>query len=125
MEKKNYAQIMILFDSDPKAPLWGLCEQLAREENTKGSQLLKSWLESDEERNKVPIKIRDAIDDEKYAHGHAAFAIGYVIGQDYDIADEEVSAIVSDLRERIFKAKALPYFQRMKKEEPQPAAKQN
>ncbi len=118
MTKKDYAQIMILFDRDDKTPLCELCERLIREDNPEQVEGFENWLKSHDGE-----EIYDVINGQELASMHIGFAIGYVIGQDYDIADEEISAIVKDLRERILKAKALPYFQRRERKEPQPIGK--
>ena len=121
MEKKDYAQIMILFDPDGKTPLSQLCRELIREDNPEEAESHKRWLKTF--KNELPAEIEETIFMKECAYMSMGFAVGYVVGQDYDIANEELSAIVNDLRERILKAKALPYFQRREKEEPQATGK--
>ena len=121
-EKKDYSQIMILFDPQGKNPLSEFCRELVREDNPEEAELLKAWFEA--HKKEGADEIEEKVFMREIAHLEIGFAAGYVVGQDYDIADEELSAIVEDLRERILKAKALPYFQRTEKEEPQPKTRE-
>ena len=55
---------------------------------------------------------------------HAGFAVGFALGQDLEINDKEILAILNALKKRIYEERILPYSFRacQKKKEPQPVA---
>ena len=117
-EKPGYENIFILFDPDKKTFLTQFCEQLVGEAD-EGKGILERFLKS-KEAQALPMEIHDAIATNHYSCLGIGFAVGYVVGQDYDIGDKETLSVVKALRGRLAEAKALPYFRRIEdKREPQ------
>lgn len=95
MEEKNYSHIMMLFD--PEDELGEFCHNLIEEQ----------WPED----KIISKKDKEEILAEGRSGGlHIGFAVGYIIGQMFDIGNEETAALVADLKQRLLNKKALPYL---------------
>lgn len=131
MEEINYYHILGVFDQEQDdggmciVPLTEFCFKLVKESGEGEGEDLDRFLES-KDGESLPAKVHDAIGNLPTGYLGIGFAVGYVLGQECEISDQRILRIVNHLKERIFKAKVLPYFPRTKwqKEEPQsPTAK--
>jgi len=128
MEKTNYYRIIRFFDRERKVdgiiqdPLWEFCCKLGKEKGEGKEENLERFFES-KDSDSLPAGIYEAIESLHSTYLNIGFAVGYVLGQEYDIGDQDVLRIVNLLKERILKEKILPYTPRIKrqKEEPRPS----
>lgn len=109
MGKSNYRDVMTFFDADPKTGLAEFCFDLIEEDEPGQNKMVDHFLES-EEGKLLSVKIADAIGRQRGDCLWAGFAVGYALGREFDISDQETLEIVNELRDRIFEEKALPYF---------------
>ena len=131
MEEINYYHILGVFDQERDnggmciVPLTEFCSKLVKESREGEEVDLDRFLESKDGKS-LPEEVYDAIGDLPTEYLGIGFAVGYVLGQECDIGDQHILRIVNHLKKRIFEAKVLPYFPRIKQkmEEPQsPTAK--
>jgi hypothetical protein len=109
MGKLNCGSIMVLFDPDPETPLTKFCLDLIERDEPGQHEMVEHFLES-EEGKLLSLEVTSAIDRERWDFLGVGFAVGYALGREFEIGDPEISKVANELIERIFEAKALPYF---------------
>ena len=128
MEEINYYHILGFFDQErevdglAEVPLAEFCSKLVKEsrESREGEEVdLDRFLESKDGKS-LPVGVYEAISELPTEYLGIGFAVGYVLGQKFDIGDQNILRIVNHLKERIFKAKVLPYFPRTERQKEEP-----